>query len=60
MGFFIFQRLPLEDEYIEANFSDFVDMYTARVFNEMLSELEETIKIKTSDIWDDLKITDIK
>ena len=59
-GFFIIQRLPLEDEYIEDNFSDFINMYTARIFNEMVAELEGKMKIKTSDFWDNLSIGDVK
>ena len=60
IGFFIFQRLPLDNDYIEDNFADFVEMYTARAFNEMVASIEETIKIKTSKIWDELSITDVK
>lgn len=59
-GYFIIQRLPIEDEYVTNNFNDFVEMYVARIFNEMVIELEKTVTIKTSKLWDDLKITDIK
>lgn len=59
-GFFIIQRLPLDNEYIEENFSDFVNMYTARIFNEMVAKLEKNMKIKTSELWDNLSINDVK
>ena len=59
-SYIILQRLPLEDEYVEENFSDFIEMYVARVFNEMVAEIKETITVKTSQIWDNLKITDVK
>ncbi len=59
-GYFIIQRLPLEEEYVNKHFGEFVEMYVARVFNEMVTELEKTVTVKTSKLWDNLKITDVK
>lgn len=59
-SYFIIERCTLNDEYIEENFSDFVTQYKARVFNEMVSELEKSMEKEYSDIWKNLKIEDVK
>lgn len=58
--YFIIQRLDIDNAYVENNFSDFITMYKARVFNEMVAELEKTVTVKTSELWDNIKLNDIK
>lgn len=48
-AFFIIQRLPLDDDYIEKNFESFRTDYTARLFNEMLDKQAAEISVEIKD-----------
>lgn len=58
--YFIIQRLPADMEYVEKNLDEFITMYKARIFNEMVAELEKTVTVKTSKLWDSLQLSDVK
>ena len=59
-GFFIVQRAEIDFEYADKNIDIFVDFYVASKFNEMVSEIKESMKMEFSDFWKDLKLDDIK
>lgn len=59
-AFFIVQRLEIDMEYVKANLEDFVTMYKARVFNELLAEKKKTVKVETTELWDSLELSDVK
>ena len=59
-AFFVVQRLPIDMEYVKANLDDFVTMYKARIFNEIIAETKKSVKIETSELWDNLKLSDVK
>ncbi len=50
-GFYIIQKLNIDMEYVEKNLDEFVYLYMARRFNEMVADIEKDMKIEYSDIW---------
>lgn len=59
-GFFIVQRAEIDLDYADKNIEIFVDYYVARKFNELVSEIEKSMKMEFSDFWNDLTLDDIK
>ncbi len=60
VGFFIVQRSEIDLEYANENIATFIDYYVARIFNEMVAEIRENMKMEFSDFWNNLKLDDIK
>lgn len=59
-GYFIVLREKIDLDYANKNIATFVDYYIARVFNEMVDEIQKDMKIELSDFWKELKLDDIK
>lgn len=55
-GYYVVQRLALEDAYIQKNYESFRVQYRARIFNEMLAAEAEKINISYQDLYDELTI----
>jgi len=58
-GYFIIQRLPIESPYLEKHFEDIRVMYKARIFNEMVSAMAETIEIDYKALYHELNIATV-
>ncbi len=50
-AFFVLQRLPLDDGYIDENFEEFRDSYKASVFDNMLKEKTDDIKVDYRELY---------
>lgn len=48
-AFFVIQRLPLDDDYVEKHFETFRKNYAARLFNEILDKKAASVVIKITD-----------
>ncbi len=59
-GYYVVQRLPLEQDYIDKNYEDFRLMYRARVFNEMLEAEAKKIAVSYSDLYHTLTVETVK
>jgi len=59
-AYFIIQRLPLNQDYIEDNLEGFRTQYKARLFNEMVAAIEKTITVEYSELWESLTVKTVK
>lgn len=59
-GYIIIERLDIDYDYVEENFSDFITQYKARVFGEMLEEIKKDIKISYTDLWNNANTENVK
>lgn len=59
-GFFVIKRLNIDLDYVEDNLYRFTDMYMARVFNEMITDLEGDMEISYGEVWNNLTIDSVK
>ncbi len=59
-GYFIVQRLPLDDDYVKENLEQFREIYCARVFNEMLAGRAEHIEVKYEPLFEELTASMLK
>lgn len=59
-GYYIVQRLPLDDAYIENNFEEFRAGYKARMFELMIEEKMKTIEVEYSDLWQTVSTATVK
>ena len=48
-AFFVIQRLPIDDDYVEKHFETFRKNYAARLFNEILDKKAASVVIKITD-----------
>lgn len=48
-AFFVIQRLPIDDDYVEKHFETFRKNYSARLFNEILDKKAASVVIKITD-----------
>jgi parvulin-like peptidyl-prolyl isomerase len=59
-GYFIVQRLPLLDAYVEKNFENLRAQYRARIFNEMLKAKAATLEKITTPLFEELTVATLK
>ena len=59
-GFYIIQRLELEDDYIEAHFEDLKTKYRYAYVNDMIAECRDTLTFVPSDYAKGLSWSEIK
>lgn len=50
-GYFIVERLPLDEGYINENFEDFRTEYCARIFNNMLNDRALSLDVEYTDLF---------
>ena len=48
-AFFVIQRLPIDNDYVEKNFETFRTDYAARLFNEMLDKKAAAVSVEIKD-----------
>lgn len=58
-GYYVVQRLPLEESYVNKNYESFRAQYRARVFNEMLAAEAEQVKITYDKLYDELTVATV-
>ncbi len=60
-GYYVVQRLALQDDYIEENLEDFRTQYLARIFSEMLTAKADAIEVAYPDraFYDSLTVDSI-
>lgn len=56
-GYYVVQRLALDETYVNKNYEIFRAQYRARVFNEMLAAEAEKVKITYEKLYDELTVT---
>jgi len=58
-GYYVVQRLSLNENYIDKNYETFRTQYRARVFNEMLAAEAEKVKITYEKLYDELTVATV-
>ena len=59
-GYYVVQRLPLKNEYVEKNFENFRTQYRARIFSEMLKAEAAAMEKKTTELFEELTVKTMK
>lgn len=59
-AYYIIQRLPIDDDYVDAHLEDFRISYCARIFNEMLDEKASEISVEFKSLYNELNVFNIK
>lgn len=54
LGYAIIERFPMDEKYISSHLETLRTAYKARVFNEMLSDAMDDVKVRTTDLFDTL------
>lgn len=52
-AYYVIQRLPIDNEYVDDHFEDFRTSYCARIFNEMLDKKASEITVKYKTLYSD-------
>lgn len=55
-GYYVVQRLGLDDAYVNKNYESFRAQYCARIFNEMLKAEAEAVKITYEELFEELTV----
>ncbi|MBQ4574295.1 MAG: peptidylprolyl isomerase [Clostridia bacterium] len=55
-SYHIIRRMPLEDDYINKNFETLRTSYIARCFYEMIDEAAAGLELRTTELYDSLKL----
>jgi parvulin-like peptidyl-prolyl isomerase len=56
-GYYVVQRLALDETYVNKNYEIFRAQYRSRMFNEMLAAEAEKVKITYEKLYDELTVT---
>ncbi len=59
-GYYVVQRLSLNDDYIEKNFENLRAQYRARIFNEMLKTEAASAEKNTTELFAELNVKNMK
>ena len=58
-GYYVVQRLAMEEPYIDQNFESFRVQYRARVFNEMLAAEAKKVKVAYEALYEELTVATV-
>ncbi len=59
-AYYVIQRLPIDNEYVDDHFEDFRTSYCARIFNEMLDKKASEITVKYKTLYSELNVFNVK
>ena len=58
-GYYVVQRMALDETYVNKNYEIFRTQYRARIFNEMLAAEAEKVKITYEKLYDELTVATV-
>ncbi len=59
-AYFVIERMPIDNEYVEKNLEEFRESYNARIFNEMLDDMCKEIDVKLEELYHELNVFNVK